>query len=59
MSLHLKYVHKLQALNWKIDDYVLDSYWLDIIEKLWMSGAWILRFQNRNSLLFVLQIPGD
>ena len=33
-------------------DHVLDSYLLDIVEKLRMSEAWILRFQNRNFLYF-------
>ena len=38
-------------------DNVLNSYRLDIVEKLWIGGAWILRFQNRNP--FVFQILGD
>ena len=38
-------------------NYGLDSYWLDIIEKLRMSEASILRFQSRNP--FVFQILED
>ena len=54
------YVHELRALNWKrmlFCDHVLDPYRSHIILKVWMCGAWILRFGNYDA--FVFQISGD
>ena len=56
----MKYVQKLCALNWKTDAVsrpCVGFLSLDITEKIWMSEAWILRFDNHYS--FVFEIPGD
>ena len=38
-------------------DHVLDSYWVDVVDKVWMSEAWILRSDNR--YFFALEFPGN
>ena len=42
---HLNCVHKIEKLMLFLDD-ILEPYRSDIILKLWMSEAWILRFEN-------------